>query len=78
MKNEYLKDSEYTLIDNLIGTTQGLIFVGYKHANLRKTDRKITTSSSHRQTNRIYDCHGVLPTICSRTRNCFIRLDSDF
>lgn len=78
MKNEYLKDSEYTLIDNPLQTTQGLIFVGYKHANLRNTRRKINTSSAHRQDNRIFDCRGVLPTICSSTRNCFIFLDSNF
>ena len=72
MKIEYLKNTEYTLIYNPQKTRLGLIFIGYKHANLRKTDRKINTSSSHRQDNRIYDCRGVHPTICSRTRNSFV------
>lgn len=72
MRIEYLKDSEYTLIDNPQQTRLGLIFVGYKNGNLRKTNRKITTSSLHRQDNRIYDCYGVYPTICSRTRNSFL------
>ena len=78
-KIKYLNNSEYTLISNPKKTTQGLIFVGYKHGNLRKTKRDINTSSAHRQSDRIYDSKGVLPTICSRTRNCFIlQLDSSF
>jgi hypothetical protein len=77
-KIKYLNNSEYTLISNPKKTTQGLIFVGYKHGNLRKTKRDINTSSAHRQKNRIYNSKGVHPTICSRTRNCFILLDSSF
>ena len=72
MKIEYLKDSEYTLICNPRKTRLGLIFVGYKHGNLRNTNREINTSAPHKQANRIYDCHGVHPTICSRTRNSFL------
>lgn len=64
--------TEYVLINNPIQQKSGLIFVGYKKANPRQSNRDINSSSFHKEDNRIYSSKGVHPTILSRSRNCFI------
>ena len=68
---EYLKKSEYTMIDKKFVKEQdsGLIFVGYRNKNgFSKGIRKGTKHLNrvHRQPNRIYSTKGYHPTIPSQ------------
>ncbi|MGB7058454.1 MAG: DNA (cytosine-5-)-methyltransferase [Geitlerinemataceae cyanobacterium] len=66
---EFLKKSEYTLIDSPRIQASGLIFVGYRNKGTWKTGVRPNTehlSRVHRQPNRIYSIDGVHPTIPSQ------------
>jgi len=66
---EYLKKSEYTLIEHPKTQPTGLRFVGYRNKNMWKTGVRPNTehlSRVHRQPNRIYSVEGVHPTIPSQ------------
>ena len=67
---EYLKDREYTLIDNPKQQPSGLIFAGYRNnkTTWKKGVRPNTQHLSrvHHQPNRIYSVEGVHPTIPSQ------------
>ncbi|NJK57723.1 MAG: DNA cytosine methyltransferase, partial [Pleurocapsa sp. SU_5_0] len=67
---EYLKDQEYTLIDNPKQQPSGLIFAGYRNdkTTWKKGVRPNTKHLSrvHHQPNRIYSVEGVHPTIPSQ------------
>ncbi len=67
---EYLKKSEYTLIDNPKQQPSGLIFAGYRNnkTTWKKGVRPNTQHLSrvHHQPNRIYSVEGVHPTIPSQ------------
>lgn len=68
---EYLKESEYTLIDKKYVHQQssGLIFVGYRNKKIWETGIRPNTehlSRVHRQPNRIYSARGTHPTIPSQ------------
>jgi DNA (cytosine-5)-methyltransferase 1 len=66
---EFLKKSEYTLIDSPRSQASGLIFVGYRNKGTWKTGVRPNTehlSRVHRQPNRIYSIDGVHPTIPSQ------------
>lgn len=66
---EYLKKSEYTLIEYPKTQPTGLRFVGYRNKNMWKTGVRPNTehlSRVHRQPNRIYSVEGVHPTIPSQ------------
>ncbi len=69
-KFEYLKEQEYTLINNPKQQDSGLIFVGYRNnkTTWRKGVRPNTQHLSrvHHQPNRIYSVEGVHPTIPSQ------------
>lgn len=66
---EYLKKSEYTLIDYPKKQATGLIFTGYRNKNTWKNGVRPNTehlSRVHRQPNRIYSVEGTHPTIPSQ------------
>lgn len=66
---EYLKDNEYTMIDNPKEQVSGLIFVGYRNKSIWKRGVRPNThhlSRVHHQPNRIYSIEGVHPTIPSQ------------
>jgi len=66
---EYLQESEYSLIENLVMQKSGLLFAGYRNKNSWKKDitlEKLKNSSVHRQTNRIYSTMGLHPTLSSQ------------
>lgn len=67
---EYLKNEEYTLIDNPKKQASGLIFIGYRtnKTTWKKGVRPNTQHLSrvHHQPNRIYSVEGVHPTIPSQ------------
>lgn len=65
----YLNESEYTLISNPKMQPSGLMFVGYRNKTLRKRGVKPNTehlSRAHKQCNRIYSVDGIHPTITSQ------------
>jgi DNA (cytosine-5)-methyltransferase 1 len=66
---EYLKENEYTIIDNPKVQKSGLIFVGYRNKKIRTKGIKentINLSRVHKQPNRIYDSNGTHPTLSSQ------------
>jgi DNA (cytosine-5)-methyltransferase 1 len=66
---EFLREDEYTLIDNPKTQESGLIFVGYRNKNIWKKGVRENTehlSRVHRQPNRIYSVKGIHPTIPSQ------------
>lgn len=69
---EYLKESEYTLLDKRFVRPQpktGLIFCGYRNKGLWKKGIRPGTehlSRCHRQPNRIYSVEGIHPTLPSQ------------
>ncbi|MBE9117818.1 DNA cytosine methyltransferase [Lusitaniella coriacea LEGE 07157] len=67
---EYLKNHEYTLIENAKRQSSGLIFIGYRNnkTTWKKGVRPNTENLSrvHHQPNRIYSVRGVHPTIPSQ------------
>ena len=66
---EYLKEEEYTLIENPKKQDTGLIFIGYRNKNTWKNGIRPNTehlSRVHRQPNRIYSTEGTHPTIPSQ------------
>lgn len=67
---EYLKNQEYTLINNPIQKKgSGLFFVGYRNKGIWKKGVRPNTkhlSRVHRQPNRIYSALGIHPTIPSQ------------
>lgn len=67
---EYLKQDEYTLIDNpKQQPISGLMFVGYRNKSIRKVGVRMGTenlSRVHKQPNRIYSVYGVHPTLPSQ------------
>ncbi|WP_368660216.1 DNA (cytosine-5-)-methyltransferase [Methanobrevibacter sp.] len=67
-KFEYLKHSEYTLLDDYKRQKSGLIFRGYRNKKIRKKGVRPGTmhlSRVHKQPNRIYSSEGNHPTISS-------------
>jgi DNA (cytosine-5)-methyltransferase 1 len=66
---EYLKEGEYTLIENPKKQPSGLIFCGYRNKNIRiKGTRENSEHLSrvHKQPNRIYSAEGTHPTLASQ------------
>jgi DNA (cytosine-5)-methyltransferase 1 len=66
---EYLKESEYTLIENPKRQPSGLIFAGYRNKNMRTKGVQANTehlSRVHKQPNRIYSSDGTHPTLSSQ------------
>jgi DNA (cytosine-5)-methyltransferase 1 len=66
---EYLKESEYTLIENPKRQPSGLIFTGYRNKNIRTKGVRANTehlSRVHKQPNRIYSSDGTHPTLSSQ------------
>jgi len=66
---DFLKKSEYTLIESPKKQESGLIFVGYRNKNIWKKGIRENTqhlSRVHRQPNRIYSIDGTHPTIPSQ------------
>jgi DNA (cytosine-5)-methyltransferase 1 len=66
---QYLKKSEYTLIDNPKQQPSGLIFVGYRNKKIRQKgvmDNTKHLSRVHKQPNRIYSSEGTNPTLSSQ------------
>lgn len=66
---EYLKSSEYTLIQKPKKQLSGLIFVGYRNKNIRVNGVRENTqhlSRVHKQPNRIYSTEGTHPTLSSQ------------
>ncbi len=66
---EYLKKSEYTLIENPKRQPSGLIFAGYRNKNMRTKGVRENTehlSRVHKQPNRIYSSEGTHPTLSSQ------------
>ncbi|WP_330204691.1 DNA (cytosine-5-)-methyltransferase [Cyanobacterium sp. Dongsha4] len=66
---EYLKEEEYTLIENPKKQLSGLIFAGYRNKNIRLKGTKPNTkhlSRVHKQPNRIYSSEGNHPTLSSQ------------
>lgn len=80
---EYLKSSEYTLLDNPKQQEEsGLIFAGYRNKSIRKVGVRPGTlhlSRVHKQPNRIYSVMGIHPTLPSQESSgrYFIRLQND-
>ena len=68
IQKSFLDKSLYTIIDNSVRQKSKLHFIGYLNGkNIRrgKSIDKLDKTSTHRQTNRIYDASGIMPTICS-------------
>lgn len=68
-KFEYLKEEEYTLINNPKQQPSGLIFAGYRNKNIRINGIRPDTkhlSRVHKQPNRIYSSEGSHPTLSSQ------------
>ncbi len=66
---EYLKKSEYTLIENPKKQPSGLIFAGYRNKKIRQKGVRENTehlSRVHKQPNRIYSSEGTNPTLSSQ------------
>jgi DNA (cytosine-5)-methyltransferase 1 len=66
---EYLKEDEYTLIENPKQQMSGLIFAGYLNKNIRVNGIRPDTkhlSRVHKQPNRIYSSQGTHPTLSSQ------------
>ncbi|BDR84447.1 DNA cytosine methyltransferase [Clostridium tetani] len=68
---EYLKEDEYTLIEDkhIKQQKSGLIFVGYRNKNVRIAGVRPGTqhlSRVHKQPNRIYSAKGIHPTLASQ------------
>ncbi|WP_206688504.1 DNA cytosine methyltransferase [Cyanobacterium stanieri] len=66
---EYLKEEDYTLIDNPKQQVSGLIFAGYRNKNIRVNGIRPNTkhlSRVHKQPNRIYSSEGTHPTLSSQ------------
>ncbi|BAQ62915.1 DNA-cytosine methyltransferase [Geminocystis sp. NIES-3708] len=66
---EYLKENEYTLIENPKQQMSGLIFAGYRNKNIRVNGTRPDTqhlSRVHKQPNRIYSSQGSHPTLSSQ------------
>lgn len=66
---KYLKEDEYTLIDNPKQQMSGLIFAGYLNKNIRINGILPDTkhlSRVHKQPNRIYSSEGTHPTLSSQ------------
>lgn len=66
---EYLKSSEYTMIEYPRKQLSGLLFVGYRNKKIRKAGIKPGTlhlSRVHKQPNRIYSAKGTHPTLPSQ------------
>jgi len=67
---EYLKEEEYTLIENpKVQKQSGLCFVGYRNKSIRKAGVRQGTehlSRVHKQPNRIYSAMGTHPTLPSQ------------
>jgi DNA (cytosine-5)-methyltransferase 1 len=66
---EYLKEDEYTLIENPKQQISGLIFAGYRNKNIRINGIRPDTkhlSRVHKQPNRIYSSEGTHPTLSSQ------------
>ncbi len=68
-KFEYLKKSEYTLVNNPKKQLSGLIFAGYRNKKIRQNGVRKNTehlSRVHKQPNRIYSSEGTHPTLSSQ------------
>jgi len=78
---EYLKASEYTLLNETKKQISGLIFAGYRNKEIRKAGVRPGTehlSRVHKQPNRIYSIEGTHPTIPSQeTSGRFYVTDGD-
>ena len=69
VESAYLKESEYTLIENPKKQPSGLIFVGYRNKKIRTKGTRPDTihlSRVHKQPNRIYSSEGTHPTLSSQ------------
>lgn len=69
--SSYLNNDEYTLLSqsSIKQQKSGLIFVGYRNKNIRKTgvlENTLHLSRSHKQCNRIYSSTGTHPTLSSQ------------
>ena len=66
---EYLKEEDYTLINNPKQQVSGLIFAGYRNKKIRVNGIRPNTkhlSRVHKQPNRIYSSEGTHPTLSSQ------------
>lgn len=62
----WLREDEYTLLDEAVTSKSGMVFVGYRRKPLRDESGDVRNQSTHRQQNRIWDAEGVGPTISAQ------------
>ena len=73
----WLREDEYTLLEEPAAGGSGMVFVGYRRKPMRYPDGDVRDPSNHRQQNRVYAAEGVGPTISSQdaTGRYWVRLD---